>query len=259
MRRREFMAASCLAGLAPLSSGEAKDSGDPPKKEYYELRLYHLDGDRQKKLLTDFLRDVAIGAFGRMGIGPVGVFTLAEGDSPDVYVLLPHKSLDSVVSVSGRLAADAEYQRAGASFLDATLSEPGFKRIESSLMVAFDENPHLEVPVTKQSRVFQLRTYESHSAKAARKKVEMFNSGGELDIFRRVGLQPVFFGQTLIGAKLPNLTYMLGFDDMDASQEAWRKFLSDPGWEKLKADPAYKDTVSNITNTFLRPAACSQI
>ena len=33
----------------------------------------------------------------------------------------------------------------------------------------------------------------------------------------------------------------------------------DPEWTKLKADPAYADTVSNITNLILRPAAGSQI
>ena len=72
-------------------------------------------------------------------------------------------------------------------------------------------------------------------------------------------MQPVFFGETLVGTKLPNLTYMLVFDDMDARKANWAKFLADPAWKKLRSDPAYKDTVSNITNIFLRPAPFSQI
>ena len=70
-------------------------------------------------------------------------------------------------------------------------------------------------------RVFQLRTYESPSAKTGLKKIEMFNDAGEIRIFREVGLNPVFFGQTLIGSKMPNLTYMLGFKSMDEQKAAW--------------------------------------
>ena len=52
---------------------------------------------------------------------------------------------------------------------------------------------------------------------------------------------------------------MLGFDDMEAKEKGWAAFLEPPEWDKLKKDPQYKDTVSNITNIMLRPAACSQI
>lgn len=72
-------------------------------------------------------------------------------------------------------------------------------------------------------------------------------------------MQPVFFGEALIGTRLPNLTYMLGFEDMPASKKAWGRFLGEPAWKKLSKDPAYKDTVSRITNMFLRPTAYSQI
>ncbi|HID23803.1 MAG TPA: NIPSNAP family protein, partial [Planctomycetaceae bacterium] len=108
-------------------------------------------------------------------------------------------------------------------------------------------------------RIFELRTYESHSVKAGKKKVEMFNQGGEIAIFQKTGLQPVFFAETIIGPQMPNLTYMLAFDDMAARDAAWNRFIRDPDWEKLKADPQYKDTVSNITDVILRPAPYSQV
>jgi hypothetical protein len=87
----------------------------------------------------------------------------------------------------------------------------------------------------------------------------MFEAGGEIAIFRRCGMNPVFFAQTLVGWKLPNLTYMLGFEDPAAMERAWGAFRNDPAWLKLKDDPAYKDTVSTITNLVMRPAAGSQI
>ena len=87
----------------------------------------------------------------------------------------------------------------------------------------------------------------------------MFNGGGELDIFRNVGLTPVFFGETIVGQKLPNLTYMLAFDDMSARDAAWRRFGQDPDWDVLKRDQQYADTVSAITDFILRPTGYSQI
>jgi len=86
----------------------------------------------------------------------------------------------------------------------------------------------------------------------------MFNAG-EVPIFRRTGLTPVFFGETIVGAKLPSLTYMLGFSDMTARDAAWAAFLKDPGWKTLAADPQYRDNVSAISDIILRPTAYSQL
>lgn len=74
-------------------------------------------------------------------------------------------------------------------------------------------------------------------------------------------LQPVFFGETLVGTKLPNLTYMLVFDDMAARDKNWATFVGDPEWKKLSTTPGYTNAeiLTNITNVFLRPTAYSQI
>lgn len=264
MKRRDFLAASCAAGLASAGTSAAADGSgkrSSQDKEYYELRLYRLESEVKKKALCEFFCSAAVPALNRIGICPVGVFGALEPeeDNHDVYVLLPHKSLASVVTATHCLLADKEFLKAGAEFLDAPKSNPAYERVESSLLLAFDEIPKLECPTEKESRIFQLRIYESHSAKKGQRKIEMFNAGGEIALFRRVGLNPVFFGETLVGSKVPNLTYMVGFDDMETSKASWKKFLADPAWEKLKADPRYADTVSNITNLLLRPLACSQI
>ena len=69
----------------------------------------------------------------------------------------------------------------------------------------------------------------------------------------------MFFGETIIGPKLPNLTYMLVFDDMETRDKRWGTFSIDPDWKKLRANQAHKDTVSNITDIILRLARYSQI
>ncbi|KPK46372.1 MAG: NIPSNAP family containing protein, partial [Planctomycetes bacterium SM23_25] len=233
--------------------------GKPAKKELYELRRYRLGDDDQRKRLDAFLGEAAIPAMNRIGIRPVGAFGMMTGEGKDLIVLLPHPSAESVVTATGRLLADAKFLKDGGKFLKAPKSAPLYQRVESSLLLAFDAVPKLETAEKADTRVFQLRTYESHSVERGQKKIEMFNTGGEVAIFRRAGMNPVFFGEAIVGTKLPNLTYMLVFKDMPASKEAWGKFMRDPAWRKLSRDPAYKDTVSRITNTFLRPAAYSQI
>jgi hypothetical protein len=268
MKRRDFLASSIAAsGLGTsisVNSFAAGRQGEKPKPEYYELRLYHLRRGPRPKLFDDFFRDAALPAMNRNGIGPVGVFNVMIGpDNPTVYVLIPYKSIEAFATATDRVRADAGYQKAGADFINAASSDPSYIRVESSLMVAFDGMPKLEVPPAtagNKARIFELRTYESHSKKANKKKIEMFNTG-EIAIFRRTGLRPVFFGETLIGSKLPNLTYMLAFDDMASREKSWDTFRADPEWKKLSTSPGFTDAeiVSNISNMLLRPTSYSQL
>ena len=88
----------------------------------------------------------------------------------------------------------------------------------------------------------------------------MFHAG-EFDIFLKAGFHPVFFGDGLIGARLPHLTYMLSFADEAELDAKWDVFRNDPAWKRLSTDPryAYDQIVNNITNVILSPLACSQI
>jgi hypothetical protein len=267
MKRRAFLQSSVAlastgAVVSSLTARAQETSANG--RQYYELRLYHLRRGPQMDLFDSFCRGAGIPALNRAGIAQVGVFSVMVGpDSPTMYVLLPHPSLDSVTATWARLDADEEYRKAGAEFINAPPGNPAYVRIESSLMIAFESMPKLEVPSFPgggASRIFELRTYESHSRKAHLKKIEMFNRS-EIPIFRRTGLPPVFFGQTLIGSRLPNLTYMPCWENAQAREKGWSAFGGDDEWKKLRTTPGYTDPeiVSDISNVLLRPAPYSQI
>ncbi|MBU6398802.1 MAG: NIPSNAP family protein [Verrucomicrobia bacterium] len=268
MKRRDFLKSSVAAAGAVavdrLVQTNAAESGSGAGREFYELRRYLLRRGPMQKRFDEFYRHAEIPALNRLGIGPVGVFGVMFGpESPSMYALIPHKSADSFATALDRVRADAQFQKAGAEFINAPATDPSYVRVEISLMVAFETVPKLEVPAgaaENRSRLFELRTYESHSKKANKKKIEMFNVG-EIAIFRRAGLTPVFFGETLVGANMPNLTYMLVYESMADHDKCWGRFGSDPEWRKLSSTPGYTDPeiVSNITNVFLRPAPYSQI
>lgn len=275
MRRRKFIATSLAASAlavgesAPLRARmtggtSAQSTSGETGREYYQLRRYELRNGPQVKLANGFFQDAFIPAANRLGLKPVGVFTVAVGaQSPCLYVLLPSASLDILAQIDARLASDADYTKAGAAFLQAPATNPAYTRMESKLMVAFEGWPKLQVPpatAENRARAFELRTYESPSDADHVRKVEMFNSG-EFDVFRHAGFQAVFYGDTLVGSRLPNLTYMLSFDDLADRNKLWAAFGSSPEWKKLSTSPryAFEEIVSNITNVILSPASYSQI
>ena len=268
MHRRDFLIGSSLAAGAlalPTSGLGAKKHAN---KQLLELRIYHFASPEKQQAFAHFLETAAVPAFNRADATPVGVFKLLtkdnpdlklENDSTDLFVLLPHRSFESLAQFSGRLADDKTFQQAGDAVIHAPKTDPAFARYESSLLLAFDGFPQVKVPTKAATRLLQLRIYESHSNERARKKIEMFNHGGELGIFERCGMTGVFFGQTLIGSKLPSLTYMLGFPTEEDQKKAWDTFRNDPEWKRLSKADEYKDAVSNVTNLILRPEQSSQI
>jgi len=258
--RRDFLAATAVSAVLPLPQLDALAQSAP--RQYIELRRYHLLPGTKQRAFIAFIGDAAMPAMNRAGIRPVGAFTIVYGENaPSLLLVLPHRTLDSVASLRERLASDAVYARDGAAILDVPMSDPAFVRVESTLLRSIDSMPTLEPsPGAGKAprRIFELRTYESHSDRAALNKLKMFNAG-EVPIFRRAGLTPVFFGETVIGAKMPSLTYMLSMPDMPARDAAWAKFGQDADWKTLSADPQYRDNVSAISDIILQPTSYSQI
>ncbi len=265
MQRRHFLTSSVAAAAAALTPTNALAQAASGKgREYYELRKYQLQSGPEPKLLQRYLADALIPALNRLGFSPIGAFNLDLGpQTPALYLLIPSANLESLVTTDLHLAKDDEFMKAAAPFWNAPATAPGFLRIESSLMIAFEGWPRVVVPpVTAQhgKRIFQLRTYESPTPQDHVSKVDMFHNG-EFEIFARSGFWQVFFGDTLIGPRLPQLTYMLSFPDISEIEVKWKAFLTDPQWLKLTAQPKYSSEaiVSNIDSLILKPASFSQI
>jgi len=246
-----------------MGKSEAQTSAGKPR-EYYELRKYFMQTGPQTKLTESYLSDALIPALNRMGMSPIGVFNLSIGpETPVLYVLIPSASLETLVTADLKLVQDKQFMQAAEPFWNVSAKEPAYLRIESSLMIAFEGWPKLTLPASTAQhakRVFQLRTYESPTNQDHVRKVEMFNNG-EFEIFEKAGFGQVFYGDSLIGPRLPNLTYMLTFGDLGEMDAKWDVFRNDPNWKKLSTSPryAFEQIVSNITNLILTPTAYSQI
>lgn len=259
MTRREMLAATLAAGAASSSAQTAS------KSAYYELRYYRMrtEHSEQSRRTTEFLTKSYAPAAKRAGAGPIGLFNASIAPAaPFVLRIASYPSLAAMETAREKLAGDADYQKALADY--NANPDPGFMRMESWLLRAFDSFPAIETgpaDPTRAARIFELRTYESQNESTLREKIKMFGEGGEIGIFRACGMQPVFFGESVVGANMPHVTYMLAFENLAAREKLWAVFQTNPDWQKLRSTPEYAapGLVVNIGNSILSPVAGSDI
>ena len=235
-------------------------AADVDKPQYYELRVYTTKSEEQQKRVNDYWQNAAVPAYNRMGIQPVGVFTeLQDSATNSIYVLIPCDSLETFAAIPARLAADVDYQKAAVGFLNAPKSDPAYEHFESSLLVAFDDMKHMELPPPdKKPNVFELRTYLSPSEGKSLNKMKMFESG-EIPLMKQVGLAPIFYSRTLVGLHMPCLVYMTCGVNLDEHKKHWQAFSSAPVWKQLQADPQFKDNMNGSIKIILKRTSASQI
>ncbi len=254
MNRREFAG---VAASAPLLGATVAG-----KNQYFELRWYYFRNGSQPQRANQFFEKVWAPAAKRLGVGPTGFFSPVIGEgSPYLLRVSSYPSMGDVEFFLSRMMRDSDFAQHYGEWHKPL--DPGYVRTENAMLKAFDAMPALTIAPDDGKRapkIFELRTYESNDPITLRRKVKMFNDG-EAGIFQRLGMAPVFFGETIVGRNQPSLTYMLSYDDMAARDRLWNAFGSDPEWKKLRSTPGLSDAeiVSNISNVILRPTSFSGI
>lgn len=236
-----------------------------PDQKFYELRIYTFKTTEQLQRTEAYLEKALLPALHRQGNLKVGVFRPVETDTAfgkKLYLLITHKTLAAFDKCESRLAKDKTYLELGKDYLDAAYTQAPYQRIQTILLKAFAgmpeaAKPDLKAPVS--DRVYELRSYESYTEKIYRNKVEMFNGGDEIGLFKRLGFNAVFYGEVLSGSKMPNLMYLTTFENQASRDAHWKAFVADAQWKALLAMPEYKNNVSKIEIFFLRPTTYSDL
>jgi len=253
-----------IAGLAASALAARGAQATPVNNTYLEIQTWHFhnSSENQATRTSQFLQAGLIPALSRAEAQFVGAFANMIGqDGPYYVTITQYPSLGAMQEVLRKLAADEPYQQSIRDWSNG----PGlpFVRLQSSLLRSFDVMPQATIPpaaASRPARIFELRTYESQSFAARNTKIGMFNQG-EAAIFERLGMNPVFFAETIIGAKQPNIMYMLSYDSLADREKLWNAFGSDPEWKKLSSQPQLsdKEIVANISNVILRPLPFSPV
>jgi hypothetical protein len=237
-------------------------SAQNAKRDFYELRKYHIENASQEAQLDAYLEKALLPALHRNGVAKVGVFKpiASQADAGKaVYVFIPYKSMKVYSGMDAKLKKDETYISAGAAYINAPFDNPPYKRIETALMQAFTGQPRFtESKVTgpKKDRVYELRSYESQTERLHAQKVKMFNSG-EMDIFTKLDFNPVFYGQVISGANMPNLMYMTTFTNIESREAHWKAFGTDADWDRMKVMPEYQNIMNKNDQRLLYPTEYS--
>ncbi len=248
---------TCLLCFAGFSTALARD--------YYQIKIYSLDSEQQEQQLDQYFETAYLPALHRAGIAKVGVFKpheLEENTDNFIMVLIPFKSLDEFEKLDGKLKMDKKYLKAGTDYIEADPDNVPYKRIQSILLRAFTGMPEFGVPThttPASEQVYELRSYEGPTEKKYETKVAMFNDEGECQLFKDLDFQPVFFGEVISGAAMPNLMYLTTFSSKESQTEHWNSFRTNEEWLRMKEIPKYKKTVSHSDKFYLFPTEYSDL
>jgi len=246
----------CILSQAWIPSGKTE-------REFYQLTVYHFAKDSQEKAIDNYLQNALLPALHKINIKNVGVFKNHANDTlvdKTMYVLISGKSLEEIMKISSKLNNDKNYQAAGTEYLDAVYTTAPYSRMETILLHAFPLAPQLQLPKLngpRKDRVYELRSYESGTEKIFKNKVQMFNEGDEIGLFKRLNFNASFYAEVIAGSKMPNLMYMTCHENKTARDVNWKNFGDDPYWKKLSSMPEYQHNVSHIDINFLYPTEYS--
>jgi hypothetical protein len=216
-----------------------------PKREFYQLKIYRFET-----------------ADHRAGYSNVGVFKLRDQGntiSDAIFLLIPFRSLEDFDRLPGLLETDGEYLEEGSDYIQSAFDNPPYFRIGSTLLKAFSGSPVISLPdldCPRKERVYEMRSYQSATEQLHERKVEMFNEG-ESELFRKLGFNPVFFGDVISSADMPHLVYMVAHADTTAQNENWDAFRVHPEWQEMTKIERYQNTVSHIDRYLLYPTSYS--
>ncbi len=241
------------------------EASPPVSRNFYQIKVYLLANKAQEDRVDTYLQNAFLPALHRAGISKVGVFKPLANDTASVrrvYVFIPFSSQEQWKNLAVLLQKDNQYQADGKDYIDALYNDPPYQRQESILLQPFDGMPNFAVPALKSApgeRIYELRSYEGATEKIHQNKVQMFNKGDEISLFKRLGFNAVFYAEVLSGAHMPNLMYMTSFENMADHDAHWKSFGSDPTWKALSAMPEYQNNVSHIDIVLMHAATYSDL
>lgn len=235
--------------------------------EIYEIRIYSMKKNEQINVLDSYLKDALIPGLHRAGIRKTGVFKVIGIDTAKIkkmYVITPYSSISQWKMTKSTLNNDQAFLKASNTFTTSNFDDPPYDRMESILSEAFPMHLNFEIPSLKgpvPDRVYELRSYESPTEHLHERKVTMFNKGDEIGLFKRLNFNPVFYSSVISGSKMPNLIYMVSFENISERDQHWKQFGSDPQWKKISSTPEYENkvSVSHIDSILMHPAEYSEL
>ncbi|HJV20034.1 MAG TPA: NIPSNAP family protein [Sediminibacterium sp.] len=233
-------------------------------RDYYLVKVYHCSSLQQIQQVEAYVGKEMIPFLHRNGVAKVGVFLPIDNDTAtdkQLYLWIPLNRLDQLARIENRFGNINPYADTGLLETPVSNGTAPYNRIETSLSeaFAFHKRYHIAADFTPSPEtVYEFRSYESSTENLHLRKVHMFNQGGEIALFKKLGFNAVFYARVIAGAQMPNLIYMTRFRNRADREEHWKRFGNSPEWKTMSAMPKYVNTVSKHVVVLMRASVCSE-
>jgi hypothetical protein len=106
--------------------------------------------------------------------------------------------------------------------------------------------------------IYELRIYTVHPGRMGALQARFRDHTTRL--FEKHGMKNIGYWTNAIGGRSDELWYMLGFEDLNQRQQAWRAFATDPEWQKVQRESeADGPIVHHIENRIMSPTNFSPL
>jgi hypothetical protein len=232
----------------------------PQRSKYFLLENYYLRNSTQKPRLDEYMSQGLLPALAKVHSGPkLFLDAVVAAHMPQYATLLGFESLEEVTGLDAALHRDESWKKAFLAWEKGP--EAPYEFSSRTLLHATDYCPVIE-PAAKRGkpRLFELRVYHSPTWTQLAALHQRF-AGAEIKIFHRSGVYPILYSDTVVGANMPNLTYLTPFDSLAAREKAWDAFSSDPEWIRVRKESVeqHGQVSSVIQITLFRAASYSPI
>ena len=221
--------------MLAAGAGAGEAAAASRKTNYYLLETYYLRQSTQLARMHEFMSQGFLPAASRIHTGPkIFLEGVVAAHIPQFVAVLGLGSLEELSTLRARLHQDEAFQKAFAAWENGP--EPPYEHFSHTLLKATDYSPEVDPSASKDKpRLFELRVYHSPTWKQLAALHQRFN-GPEIRIFHRVGVHPLLYTETAIGPNMPNLTYLIPFENLAAREKAWDAFGADAEWMRVRKE-----------------------
>jgi hypothetical protein len=220
MKRRHF--AGALAGLAAAALPARSAEG----AHWFLLETFQLRQGGQVTRMHDYLKSW-LPALSKSVPGPKLVLeAVIAPHTPQLLAVIGIANFEDIRTAQATVTSSLTALGAG---------EPLFDTLNTTVLEAAAYSPEIVAQKSEKPRYFELRTYHAPTVPQLVALHQRF-AGPEVRVFHRSGIFPLFYSSGVIGANLPNLTYLIPFDSLGAREKAWDAFSADPEWIKARKE-----------------------
>lgn len=221
-----------------------------PSRDFYLIQIYHCTNQQQIVNLNAYLKDTYLPFLHQQGIAKVGVFEPIENDTAADKKLMVWVPLGSLANLDKIDAAIEQIDPLGNNPIihpESNSNELPYTRVETILSKSFKNQAQFEKKsnlTPSPDRIYEFRSYEGPNEAMFLKKVHMFNEGKEIELFKKLNFNAIFYAKVIAGSRMPNLIYMTSFNNLEDRNTHWKTFSDDPTWKHISNLPIYLKTIS---------------